>query len=89
MAAIPCKNLVVVALFLLCFISITAQGRRLELGVVSKGAADAHQKKSHDLHDTTFKQKQDDDQGVVLPDESNDLLAMDYTPARKKPPIHN
>ncbi|KAM1068203.1 hypothetical protein ACFX1Q_000167 [Malus domestica] len=74
MAAIPCKHLVVVAFFLLCFVSITAQGR--SLGLVSKRAGDAYQ-------------KNEDDQAVVLQDEINDLLAMDYTPARKKPPIHN
>lgn len=54
--------------------------------MVSKSADDGHQK-SHDLHDP-FKQKEEDHEGL-LPDESNDLLAMDYTPASKKPPIHN
>ncbi|CAB4269024.1 unnamed protein product [Prunus armeniaca] len=84
MAAIPFKHLLLVAFILLCFISITAEGR--SLGVVSKSSDDGHQK-SHDLHDP-FKQKEEDHEGL-LPDESNDLLAMDYTPASKKPPIHN
>lgn len=53
------------------------------LGVVSKG--DQDQKGHDDNYSTTtsFTPKED---GV---EESNDLLNMDYTPARKKPPIHN
>ena len=32
--------------------------------------------------------KQDQDQDQVT-ESASDLLTMDYTPARKKPPIHN
>ena len=38
--------------------------------------------------DETLKHGIKEDDGVV-PDESTDLLAMDYSPASKKPPIHN
>ena len=39
-------------------------------------------------HDDNLKHGIKEDDGVVQ-DESTDLLAMDYSPASKKPPIHN
>ncbi|KAH7520762.1 hypothetical protein FEM48_Zijuj08G0179800 [Ziziphus jujuba var. spinosa] len=80
MAVLPCKRLVLVAFILLCFFSNTARSAR-SLGVVSKG----EDQKGYDDNSTTtnFRPKED---GVR---ESDAFLHMDYTPARKKPPIHN
>lgn len=54
----------------------------------SLGVAPSNYRSDQKSHDDTYKHGIKEDDGVV-PDESNDLLAMDYTPASKKPPIHN
>ncbi|KAA8546932.1 hypothetical protein F0562_003361 [Nyssa sinensis] len=74
MAMVACRRLVLVAFLLLCFIFITARARSLRTDI--NGA-----EKGHDM----FIPKED---GV--PDSTTEeLVAMDYTPATKKPPIHN
>ncbi|GMY11209.1 Root meristem growth factor [Fagus crenata] len=74
MAAVPCKRLILVVLIMLCLFSTT-----------TKGARDLREpgKESQMNHDELFPVKEE----RVL--ESDELLAADYTPARRKPPIHN
>lgn len=52
------------------------------LGVVSKRI---NEKVVGD-YNSSFRPKEDGEQGSI---NSNDLFSMDYTPASKKPPIHN
>ncbi|XP_061345614.1 protein GOLVEN 2 [Gastrolobium bilobum] len=74
MAMLPSKRLVLVAFLLLCFISMTARARSLrETGV---GA----EKGQRNLFKLNHEGAQDS---------SDELDTMDYTPAKKKPPIHN
>ncbi|KAL3721572.1 hypothetical protein ACJRO7_033986 [Eucalyptus globulus] len=58
---------------LLCFISITATARNLRESVGGEGTS----------HVETLEVKEGQ------PPDPNDLFSMDYTPAQKKPPIHN
>ncbi|GMP25499.1 hypothetical protein CsSME_00002336 [Camellia sinensis var. sinensis] len=75
MGVLPCKRLVLVAFFLLCFISsITATARRFYTETTYEA------EKGEDVKFKTKEKGLRDDQ---------DLMTMDYTPARKKPPIHN
>ncbi|CAN1169522.1 hypothetical protein LINPERPRIM_LOCUS19845 [Linum perenne] len=66
--------LMVALIFLLCFISPHAQGR--SLGVVMSVKQETLVEKEHGKLD-------------MEPPDADDLAGMDYTPARKKPPIHN
>ncbi|KAJ4822208.1 hypothetical protein Tsubulata_013572 [Turnera subulata] len=73
-ANISCKHLILVALFLLCFVTVRARTLREANGdVVDKSHNDLLPSKGTD-HE--------------MPD-VDELAGMDYTPARKKPPIHN
>ncbi|KAM5577577.1 hypothetical protein ABKV19_008095 [Rosa sericea] len=81
-AVIRYKHLVLVAFIFLWFITMTTTEAR------SLGVAPSNYRSDEKSHDDTLKHGIKEDDGVV-PDESNDLLAMDYTPASKKPPIHN
>ncbi|KAJ7945309.1 Root meristem growth factor 9 [Quillaja saponaria] len=71
------KHLLIVAFFLLCFISIEARATR---PLQERNNAKAHEKGQEE----SFRPKEN---GVTFLD--GDDLAMDYTPARRKPPIHN
>ncbi|KAF5745179.1 Root meristem growth factor 9 [Tripterygium wilfordii] len=79
MARVPCKRIVLVVFIVFAFISITARGRSLreaskeDEAVVVKG------------QDNQFTPKENGAES----DDGDDLVGMDYTPARKKPPIHN
>ncbi|KAI3441074.1 uncharacterized protein J3R85_002740 [Psidium guajava] len=73
MAKLPCKHLVLFVFVSLCFASITATARNLRESVGGEGTN----------HVETLVAK-----GGQPPD-ANDLFSMDYTPVRKKPPIHN
>ncbi|KAF5727683.1 hypothetical protein HS088_TW22G01379 [Tripterygium wilfordii] len=79
MARVPCKRIVLVVFIMLCFISITARGRSLreaskdDGGVVVKG------------QDNQFTPKENGAQSA----DDDDLVGMDYSPATRKPPIHN
>ncbi|KAL6345594.1 hypothetical protein AAG906_017324 [Vitis piasezkii] len=74
MAPAPCKRFVLVAFFLFCTISTMTSARSLR--TLSNGIK---AEKGYDA----FVPKEE---GV--PD-AEDLISVDYTPARKKPPIHN
>ncbi|CAI0554958.1 unnamed protein product [Linum tenue] len=75
------KHLLLVAFFLLCFISPCARGRRLkEVVSEEKHEVVAVETKEHNLEVPSKE--------THLPD-PDELAGMDYTPARKKPPIHN
>ncbi|KAI8540701.1 hypothetical protein RHMOL_Rhmol08G0006500 [Rhododendron molle] len=82
MVAVARKRLVLVAFFLLCFISITAKASRSVPKDQSRNGAD--QKGDGNV---TFSPE---DKGEVSEGNSDqDLATMDYTPAQKRPPIHN
>ncbi|KAJ7956940.1 Root meristem growth factor 9 [Quillaja saponaria] len=70
------RIILIVAFFVLCLISIKSTARPLQ----ERNNLKAQEKGQEE----TFSTKEN---GVPLPD--GDDLAMDYTPARKKPPIHN
>ncbi|KAJ8769516.1 hypothetical protein K2173_005119 [Erythroxylum novogranatense] len=76
MAKTSSKHLLLVAFLLLCFVSKAVTARRL------LKEADNHQVKK-DQNDLQIPQGNE-----RLPD-PDELVGMDYTPARKKPPIHN
>ncbi|KAG2716434.1 hypothetical protein I3760_03G125500 [Carya illinoinensis] len=70
-----CKRcLLLVAFVLLCFTSITVRARSLQ----------AATNEAPKVHVDLSTPKQD---GVG--DSDDNILAMDYTPTKKKPPIHN
>ncbi|KAI6691985.1 hypothetical protein NL676_019695 [Syzygium grande] len=73
---LSCKRLVFVAFCFLCFISITAQGRSLRAAAVENIEVRVHKDAS------TPKEE-----GIMEADD--DFSSLDYTPARKKTPIHN
>ncbi|KAJ6996738.1 hypothetical protein NC653_013361 [Populus alba x Populus x berolinensis] len=76
MAKIPRNHLVLVAFFLLCFVSTCARAARTLREVNN------HEVEKKD-HNNQFPSKEN---GLHDVDE---LAGMDYTPASKKPPIHN
>ncbi|GMN33383.1 hypothetical protein TIFTF001_004129 [Ficus carica] len=82
MSVLLYKRLVLVTFILICFFSATARGR--SLGVISKGHDEEQKQKLAEK----VEQEQHQEQEEVVKS-ANDLLTMDYTPARKKPPIHN
>ncbi|CBI21540.3 unnamed protein product, partial [Vitis vinifera] len=80
----PCKCLILLAL-LLCFFFFftTANATARSFGVMESNQYESAEKG----HDSKFKPSED---GVLPePEEIGDLAEMDYTPPRKKPPIHN
>ncbi|KAK7247516.1 hypothetical protein RIF29_42399 [Crotalaria pallida] len=77
MALIPSKRLLVVAFILLCFISITVRARDLRetsVGVKKGQSSDVFKPNNHEGAQGSS--------GVGVD-------TMDYTPAKKNPPIHN
>ncbi|KAJ8765743.1 hypothetical protein K2173_014865 [Erythroxylum novogranatense] len=76
MAKVSCMDLLLVTFFLLCFVSNTVTARKL------LKEADNHQVEKDQNEFQTSKGNE------RLPD-PDELVGMDYTPARKKPPIHN
>ncbi|KAJ7945310.1 Root meristem growth factor 9 [Quillaja saponaria] len=78
MAMVPAgRHLILVAFFLLCFISITARGRSLR--ETTSTDHDQAEQDSNNLYETN--------QGKEL--DSNDLVSVDYTEAKRNPPINN
>ncbi|OMO74620.1 hypothetical protein CCACVL1_16579 [Corchorus capsularis] len=75
MARVPCKHFLLVAFVLLCFISTTTKARSLP-------KAPSTPEKGHG-DEVVLTATQDGDSNV------EELVAVDYTPARRKPPIHN
>ncbi|CAK7337819.1 unnamed protein product [Dovyalis caffra] len=76
MATISRNHLVLVAFFLLCFVSTCTRAAR------TLREANNHEVEKKDENDL-FPSKENGLSDV------DDLVGMDYTPARKKPPIHN
>ncbi|XVE63254.1 hypothetical protein DITRI_Ditri07aG0005200 [Diplodiscus trichospermus] len=74
MARVPCKHILLVAFVLLSFISATPRARSFP------NAGETDQKCSDEELLTATQG------GAPNVDE---MVAMDYTPARRKPPIHN
>ncbi|XWS44810.1 hypothetical protein CRYUN_Cryun15aG0080700 [Craigia yunnanensis] len=75
MARVPCKHLLLVAFFIFFFISTTARARNMPVA-----------KETQKIHDAQVLTATEDG----TPDISVDgLVSMDYTPATRKPPIHN
>ncbi|PSS36737.1 Ankyrin repeat domain-containing protein [Actinidia chinensis var. chinensis] len=79
MVVLPSKRLLLVAFFLLCFVSITAKARSLPKESSSHGGEKGDQNDPLTVTQSINMQ----------PHSHEDLETMDYTPARKKPPIHN
>ncbi|TKY73884.1 Root meristem growth factor 9 [Spatholobus suberectus] len=77
MAMLPSKRCLLVAFLLLCFVSV-ATARSLR--ETKDGLAPVSAEKSHE---NQFKPNQGGEQDI------GDLATMDYTPAKKNPPIHN
>ncbi|KDP35291.1 hypothetical protein JCGZ_09450 [Jatropha curcas] len=75
---VPCKHLVLVAFFLLCFVSIGARARNLR---VAENINEVEKKNHHD----SFKPQGNG----VPPADADELVGMDYSGPKKKPPIHN
>ncbi|RDX79589.1 Root meristem growth factor 9, partial [Mucuna pruriens] len=75
MAISPNKRLLLVAFLLLCFITITARARNL------REIRDHADKKGQT---SLFKPNHEGAQ-----DTNSELDTMDYTPAKRNPPIHN
>ncbi|XWS10793.1 hypothetical protein CRYUN_Cryun38cG0028100 [Craigia yunnanensis] len=73
MSRVPCTHILLVTFLLLCFFSTTPRARSLPKARETE--------KGHDNQVLTATQD-----GAPNVDE---LVAMDYTPARRKPPIHN
>ncbi|KAJ1412911.1 Root meristem growth factor 9 [Sesbania bispinosa] len=76
MAMSPSKRLLLIAFLLLCFISMTARARNLR---ENKDGAEK-------VQSSEFKLKPNHEGAQ---DSSDELDTMDYTPAKKNPPIHN
>ncbi|KAK8527571.1 hypothetical protein V6N13_085392 [Hibiscus sabdariffa] len=74
MARVPCKHVLIVFIFL-CFISTTPIARSL---------SNARETKEYCLNGEVVTVTE-----TVAPPDVDELVAMDYTPARRKPPIHN
>ncbi|GKU95174.1 hypothetical protein SLEP1_g8567 [Rubroshorea leprosula] len=76
---VPCKRLLLVAFLLLwsisISISISAEARSLPVGARNEG------EKDHEIVGTVKVQ-------VTFP-ANEDLVTMDYPPAKNNPPIHN
>nr|XP_004503987.1 uncharacterized protein LOC101506875 [Cicer arietinum] len=73
------KRFLLVVFFLLCFISFQARARTLK-----EKSKDTDTTNNKEVQDNMFKAKEEDHNNV-----GDDVFSMDYTPARRKPPIHN
>ncbi|GAY60240.1 hypothetical protein WN944_023415 [Citrus x changshan-huyou] len=81
MARVSSKHLIFVFFIFLCFISITNGARSLRAAPPSVVAAEKGQ-------DDVFIAPAEESRGKPS-DGDDDLVTADYTPARRKPPIHN
>ncbi|GMI67629.1 root meristem growth factor 9, GOLVEN 2, CLE-like 9 [Hibiscus trionum] len=73
MARVPCKHLLLVAFFLLFFISTPARARNMAVAKETQKL----------VHDDQVLSATEDHVKV------DGLVSMDYSPATRKPPIHN
>ncbi|PON52649.1 hypothetical protein PanWU01x14_207590 [Parasponia andersonii] len=75
------KALLLVAVFCFCLFSVPiAEARKFETGRSMSRVEVAYHKNIHGNEFTV------EEEGYV---EVGDLISVDYTPVRKKPPIHN
>ncbi|KAM7529186.1 hypothetical protein LguiB_032596 [Lonicera macranthoides] len=74
MGMLPCKRLILAAFILLCFFTTTTNARSL---LRESNVAEK-------VHSEEFMAKEES-----ADHESEELVVEDYTPARKKSPIHN
>ncbi|MED6220634.1 hypothetical protein PIB30_046721 [Stylosanthes scabra] len=91
MAGVQKKNCTLIVVFiLLCFITLQARARTLKernnmgSGTTTTDANTGHDDVINHHGDDKFKPKEDEGNGS-----SGEVFAMDYTPASRKPPIHN
>ncbi|KAK9270923.1 hypothetical protein L1049_026510 [Liquidambar formosana] len=75
---VPCKVALLVALFFFSILLVVVEAEQISRTDTTHGA-DA----SRSSHDELFAMEGDGYRG------EGDLVAMDYSPARKKTPIHN
>ncbi|XWS33230.1 hypothetical protein CRYUN_Cryun22dG0063500 [Craigia yunnanensis] len=75
MARVPCKHLLLVAFFLFFFISTTVTARNMPVANETQKARDAK----------VLTATEDGAPNINV----DELVSMDYTPATRKPPIHN
>ncbi|KAK2656090.1 hypothetical protein Ddye_009142 [Dipteronia dyeriana] len=87
MVRVPCKHLLIVGFLLLCFFISPSNGAR-SLGVTSVGVDD-QKMKGQDVLDHQQVVKPAEENGGEAENMDEDLVSVDYTPARRKPPIHN
>ncbi|KAM6590681.1 hypothetical protein CsatA_013286 [Cannabis sativa] len=87
-----CHNRLLVTLILICLFSATVRGRSLGVVVVVNKEVEQNNLNkggtSHEEQNNVVAVKEEKNHGKVT-ESANDLLTMDYTPAQKKPPIHN
>ncbi|XWS29429.1 hypothetical protein CRYUN_Cryun24cG0028900 [Craigia yunnanensis] len=76
MARVPCKHLLLVAFFLIFFISTTARARNMPVA-----------KETQKIHDAQVLTATEDHGAPNI--NVDELVSMDYTPPTRKPPIHN
>ncbi|KAF7840052.1 Root meristem growth factor 9 [Senna tora] len=78
------RRILLVAFLLICFFSISASGRSLR--EKSKNYNGVGEEKVQKQNSNMFKANK---HGGEEANGSDDLVTMDYTPAKKNPPIHN
>ncbi|KAH6835191.1 hypothetical protein C2S53_014460 [Perilla frutescens var. hirtella] len=79
MAFFPTKHLLIVTIFLLCFISTSTQARKLSMKIPQ----------SPNIASAKGKEKVARKEDQVQDNMSEELAMIDYSPARRKTPIHN
>ncbi|KAL1337479.1 hypothetical protein HN51_032166 [Arachis hypogaea] len=84
MAALESKRVLLAVLVLLCFFSIQARARTLKeiSNLTNRGAHD-----NKEAHNSKFKAEEHNHHDEV--NGGSEVFSMDYTPASRKPPIHN
>ncbi|KAE9602800.1 hypothetical protein Lal_00049920 [Lupinus albus] len=80
MAAVHYNRILLVFFFILCFISLQAKARELKERSNIGNTIDVNNKEEDEVK---FKPKEDDE------GKKGEVFSMDYTPATRKPPIHN
>ncbi|XP_054804873.1 uncharacterized protein LOC129307946 [Prosopis cineraria] len=86
MASLVNKRLLIVVFFILCFISLQARARSLKEKETINSTGH-EQQEGHDHHQTVLKPKANNNNEAN--NAEGEVFSMDYTPASRKPPIHN
>ncbi|TKY60380.1 hypothetical protein E2542_SST17478 [Spatholobus suberectus] len=76
------KRTLLVVFFILCFISIHARARTFKEKSNMVSTRDPSTAHHRETHDHVYKPKEGKDH-------ASEVFSMDYTPVRRKPPIHN